>query len=763
MSSFFVAPGSTLHVEFIPNAGIRLHNVAIADAGTYSVHVNLDVHGSIVREVQTVELEVSDQSLTTDGQLHVKMLPQAVFDNSTQQYRVQLSCGDFLPVWSSKVAVLWKTPSNETLTSTSMDNGRFLLSVPNPVVSGEYTCVLDDTSPASLCVDSDSPLQRGATTNVDGVQAQFAVLGAQMTSLQQREGRVKQENADLKQQLETLTHQDTDLQQQLQTLTQNGDKLTQQLQTLKTEDADLKQQIESAKQDIANMQPKTENATDGVSFQAWRRGFGGRDALGGHFNFQELQQRFPNYHFPTYAHSAGDNVLFDHVTTNEGHAYDEDTGVFTVPTIATAFEWTSTQNLPDNTTVPACPGQDVTFPWRYTAGAEEHLSNVEWRFQPAGGSEVVLATEVMNSFFVAPGSSMHIESIPNADQPLTTDGQLHVKMLPQAVYDNSTQQYRVQLSCGDFLPVWSSKVAVLWKTPSNQTLPSTYSENGRFLLSVPNPVVSGEYTCILDDTSPASLCVDSSSPLQRGVTTNVDGVQAQFAVMGAQMSSLQQENAALNQQLQAFTQKDTDLTHQLETLTHEDTNLKQQLEALKNEDASIKQQLATLTQTNANLQSKLDAAPPGVSFQAWREGNRDRSHIHHVAGVTPSITYEYEDHRYDADDTVVFEHVTTNEGNAYNSHTGVFTAPVDGTYAFFVSVETHGAVGLEVGDNVVSAFYRDPESEDNYAAGSLHAIVSLTAGQQVAVKSLQDRTTLKHSSNRDITFSGALLHPAALP
>nr|KAG5709746.1 hypothetical protein BaRGS_027771 [Batillaria attramentaria] len=295
-----------MHIESIPNAGIRLHNVAVADAGTYSVHVNLDVHGSIVREVQTVELQVSDQPLTTDGQLHVKMLPQAVYDNSTQQYRVQLSCGDFLPVWSSKVAVLWKTPSNQTLASTSMDNGRFLLSVPNPVDSGEYTCVLDDSSAASLCVDSDSPLQRGATTNVDGVQAQFAVLGAQLTSLRQREGQMQQENTDLKQQLETLTHQDTDLKQQLQTLTQKDADLTQQVQTLVTEDANLRQELEMLRQNASAMQAVS---TPKVSFQAFLLG----------------------YRFAGHSLNSGDTLVFDHTTSNEGGAYDSRTGVFTAP------------------------------------------------------------------------------------------------------------------------------------------------------------------------------------------------------------------------------------------------------------------------------------------------------------------------------------------------------------------------------------------------------------------------------------------------
>ncbi|KAL4232507.1 hypothetical protein ACF0H5_007199 [Mactra antiquata] len=36
--------------------------------------------------------------------------------------------------------------------------------------------------------------------------------------------------------------------------------------------------------------------------------------------------------------------------------------------------------------------------------------------------------------------------------------------------------------------------------------------------------------------------------------------------------------------------------------------------------------------------------------------------------------------------TLVFDHVLTNEGNAYSNATGIFTAPIDGTYLFFVHI-----------------------------------------------------------------------------
>nr|KAG5710842.1 hypothetical protein BaRGS_026993 [Batillaria attramentaria] len=447
-----------------------------------------------------------DQPITTDDQLHVTMLPDAVYVNSTRQYHVQLACGDFLPVWGHRASVVWKTPDNQTLSSTSGENGRFLLSVPNPVVSGEYSCILDDTSPASLCVQGGSPLQRGATVNVDGVQAQFVTL----------EARYQQENAVLKQQLESQ----------------------------KQEDVAQKQQLENQKQQLEN---------------------------------QRQQMETMRYNLTSMIAIA-------------------DTGTYTV-----------------------------------RVNMDVHGSTVR----------EMQSAEVLVS-----------------DQPITTDDQLHVTMLPDAVYVNSTRQYHVQLACGDFLPVWGHRASVVWKTPDNQTLPSTSGENGRFLLSVPIPVVTGEYSCILDDTSPASLCVQSGSPLQRGATVNVDGVQAQIVTLEARMNSYQQENSVLKQQLESQKQEVVAQKQQLETQKqqletqeqevenqkHRLENQTQQQEIHRQEVHVLKQQLETMRH---NLTSMIETAARSVSFHAFQSSSR----------------------ALNVGDTIVFDQIISNEGGAYNSDT----------------------------------------------------------------------------------------------
>ena len=41
---------------------------------------------------------------------------------------------------------------------------------------------------------------------------------------------------------------------------------------------------------------------------------------------------------------------------------------------------------------------------------------------------------------------------------------------------------------------------------------------------------------------------------------------------------------------------------------------------------------------------------------------------------------------YELGDIVIFEEVLTNQGGAYNSTSGLFVAPVNGTYAFHVTI-----------------------------------------------------------------------------
>ncbi|XP_030580159.1 complement C1q-like protein 2 [Archocentrus centrarchus] len=108
--------------------------------------------------------------------------------------------------------------------------------------------------------------------------------------------------------------------------------------------------------------------------------------------------------------------------------------------------------------------------------------------------------------------------------------------------------------------------------------------------------------------------------------------------------------------------------------------------------------------------------------------------------------------------TLTFKHVVTNIGNAYNSHTGMFTAPVRGAYHFEWHIYGHGDIRTGAylfrnGDYIFSA-YEHPTSGG--VSGSNGASLLLEVGDQVYVR-LWDATRVYDNQNHHNTFSGHLI------
>ena len=88
------------------------------------------------------------------------------------------------------------------------------------------------------------------------------------------------------------------------------------------------------------------------------------------------------------------------------------------------------------------------------------------------------------------------------------------------------------------------------------------------------------------------------------------------------------------------------------------------------------------------------------------------------------------------DEPLVLPDVFTNHGNAYNPITGVFVAPVNGTYFFAGSTETENIADMtqnvaEMSLVVDGRFVHFVNTYGGYQAGSVHAVVDLHVGQQV--------------------------------
>ena len=108
---------------------------------------------------------------------------------------------------------------------------------------------------------------------------------------------------------------------------------------------------------------------------------------------------------------------------------------------------------------------------------------------------------------------------------------------------------------------------------------------------------------------------------------------------------------------------------------------------------------------------------------------------------------------------IAFDKVITDIGDAYNSHGGLFIAPVSGIYVFSTSImsyrNTNSHFAFKRNDNIVTRMYYDGASLGAYDTTSVTIILQLNKGDDVAVVNL-DLDTDIHGFYYS-TFSGFLL------
>ncbi|XP_070184662.1 uncharacterized protein, partial [Littorina saxatilis] len=205
-STHFYATDS-IRLGFVANAGLSIRFARPQDSGNYSVQVQLQQAKSseLVSAERTVTLSVTDlPPATQDGAFYVT-LSDAVRDDVTQDWTLQLHCGQFVDLGQPPaVDVAWKTPSGEVRNSSYRDNDTFVLSVPSPVQGGNYSCRLPPSAPAVRCLTATSPLNAAAQLYVDDKDAILLFCEA-------RQRELEQENKD---QANLLEHQVMQISQQ---------------------------------------------------------------------------------------------------------------------------------------------------------------------------------------------------------------------------------------------------------------------------------------------------------------------------------------------------------------------------------------------------------------------------------------------------------------------------------------------------------------------------------------------------------------------
>ncbi|KAK7111788.1 complement C1q-like protein 3 isoform X2 [Littorina saxatilis] len=114
---------------------------------------------------------------------------------------------------------------------------------------------------------------------------------------------------------------------------------------------------------------------------------------------------------------------------------------------------------------------------------------------------------------------------------------------------------------------------------------------------------------------------------------------------------------------------------------------------------------------------------------------------------------------------IILNHAATNIGNAFDTLTGVFSAPVSGLYDFQASVVSydrgankyvHGAIYV---DDAIQAIGISDNRHGYYGQATFKTVVHVKAGQKVYVKNTDNKVSQYYDSlgSPHTTFSGFLI------
>ncbi|XP_060579446.1 uncharacterized protein LOC132736352 [Ruditapes philippinarum] len=174
------------------------------------------------------------------------------------------------------------------------------------------------------------------------------------------------------------------------------------------------------------------------------------------------------------------------------------------------------------------------------------------------------------------------------------------------------------------------------------------------------------------------------------------------------MKKMLQHNSEKLIEIDYLRERTLALEREVEGLKHQNHNLNQKVETLERRCAehSVEDVEGTLksdTTVNTTNNQKYAYEQTFELKKRTSHFNRRRSMISRQTSLQSNIAFTagvsaYNLHNLGNHQTIIFDHVITNIGNAYHPHTGIFNAPVKGAYVITLTmtVEPDGVQWLDI-------------------------------------------------------------------
>ncbi|XP_061176306.1 uncharacterized protein LOC133185222 [Saccostrea echinata] len=230
---------------------------------------------------------------------------------------------------------------------------------------------------------------------------------------------------------------------------------------------------------------------------------------------------------------------------------------------------------------------------------------------------------------------------------------------------------------------------------------------------------------------------------------SLEEIFQQLDVLAKKVVTLESKNELLQEELNrqngSLQEFKTKLVGDYSDLGRKQQLLKQELKGMKYKDFEtikndVKEIRDSLKLTNVTLQNRADIQEGKIKTLETIQNNV--SILSSKLGEAPPSFYAMLTSTVPirgSNQTIIYDKTGTNNGNAYNTSTGIFTVPETGTYVFtwtaFSYVEEYVRLEIVVGGTIYGGTLSDTQETSDADTETAIVVVNANAGDEVFIRS----------------------------